>query len=75
MLPIGRAEVLFYAQLDVVGGLCSLDAPAFFLRARSAMRRTTMLWEVFVTRFEEAFGQYRRRRCPRLSVIARMLRQ
>jgi transposase len=26
------------------------------------MRRTTMLWEVFVTRFEEAFGQYRRRR-------------
>jgi hypothetical protein len=24
------------------------------------MRRTTMLWEVFVTRFEEAFGQYRR---------------
>jgi hypothetical protein len=24
---------------------------------------------------EEAFGQYRRRRCPRLSVIARMLRQ
>ena len=26
------------------------------------MRRTTMLWEVFVARFEEAFGQYRRRR-------------
>jgi hypothetical protein len=26
------------------------------------MRRTTMLWEVYVTRFEEAFGQYRRRR-------------
>ena len=26
------------------------------------MRRTTMLWEVFVTRFEEAFGEYRRRR-------------
>ena len=26
------------------------------------MRRPTMLWEVFVTRFEEAFGQYRRRR-------------
>jgi transposase len=26
------------------------------------MRRTTMLWEVFLTRFEEAFGQYRRRR-------------
>ena len=26
------------------------------------MRRTTMLWEVFVTRFEEALGQYRRRR-------------
>jgi transposase len=26
------------------------------------MRRTTMLWEVFVRRFEEAFGQYRRRR-------------
>src|SRR6202045_4373639 len=26
------------------------------------MRRTEMLWEVFVTRFEEAFGQYRRRR-------------
>ena len=26
------------------------------------MRRTTMLWEVFVTRFEDAFGQYRRRR-------------
>jgi len=26
------------------------------------MRRTTMLWEVFVTRFEEALGQYQRRR-------------
>jgi transposase len=26
------------------------------------MRRTMMLWEVFVMRFEEAFGQYRRRR-------------
>src|SRR5438874_1097359 len=26
------------------------------------MRRTAMLWEVFVTRFEEAFGQYKRRR-------------
>jgi Helix-turn-helix domain len=26
------------------------------------MRRTTMLWEVFVRRFEEAFEQYRRRR-------------
>jgi hypothetical protein len=26
------------------------------------MRRTTMLWEVFVRRFEEAFSQYRRRR-------------
>jgi hypothetical protein len=26
------------------------------------MRRTTMLWEVFVRRFEETFGQYRRRR-------------
>jgi len=26
------------------------------------MRRTEMLWEVSVTRFEEAFGQYRRRR-------------
>jgi hypothetical protein len=26
------------------------------------MRRTETLWEVFVTRFEEAFGQYRRRR-------------
>jgi hypothetical protein len=35
MPPIGRAEVLFYAQLDVVGGLCSLDAPAFFAGAIS----------------------------------------
>jgi transposase len=26
------------------------------------MRRTTMLWEVFVTRFEDAFDQYKRRR-------------
>jgi transposase len=26
------------------------------------MRRTTMLWEVFVKRFEDAFRQYRRRR-------------
>ena len=26
------------------------------------MRRTAMLWEVFVTRFEEAFEQYQRRR-------------
>ena len=26
------------------------------------MRRTTALWEVFVTRFEEAFEQYRRQR-------------
>ncbi|HEX8807457.1 MAG TPA: ISNCY family transposase [Xanthobacteraceae bacterium] len=26
------------------------------------MRRTTMLWEAFVTRFEEAFEQYKRRR-------------
>jgi hypothetical protein len=26
------------------------------------MRRTTMLWEVFVSRFEEAFEQYKRRR-------------
>jgi transposase len=26
------------------------------------MRRTTMLWEAFVSRFEEAFEQYRRRR-------------
>jgi hypothetical protein len=26
------------------------------------MRRTAMLWEVFVTRFEEAFEQYERRR-------------
>lgn len=26
------------------------------------MRRTAMLWEVFVTRFEEAFEQYRRQR-------------
>src|ERR1043166_6684195 len=26
------------------------------------MRRTTVLWEVFVTRFEEAFDQYKRRR-------------
>jgi hypothetical protein len=26
------------------------------------MRRTAMLWEVFVTRFEEAFGQYKCRR-------------
>ena len=26
------------------------------------MRRTTMLWEVFVTRFQEAFGQYEKRR-------------
>ncbi len=26
------------------------------------MRRTTVLWEVFVTRFEEAFEQYRRHR-------------
>jgi Helix-turn-helix domain len=26
------------------------------------MRRTTMLWEAFVSRFEEAFGQYKRRR-------------
>jgi len=26
------------------------------------MRRSTALWEVFVTRFEEAFEQYRRRR-------------
>src|SRR5215467_15761821 len=26
------------------------------------MRRTTMLWEVFVRRFEEAFEQYRRHR-------------
>ena len=26
------------------------------------MRRMTMLWEVFVTRFEEAFEQYRRQR-------------
>ena len=26
------------------------------------MRRTTMLWEVFVTRFEEAFEQYKRQR-------------
>jgi hypothetical protein len=25
------------------------------------MRRATVLWEVFVTRFEEAFEQYRRR--------------
>src|SRR5258708_32355684 len=26
------------------------------------MRRTTVLWEVFVTRFEEAFEQYKRQR-------------
>jgi hypothetical protein len=26
------------------------------------MRRTTVLWEVFVTRFEDAFDQYKRRR-------------
>ena len=26
------------------------------------MRRTTMLWEAFVSRFEEAFEQYKRRR-------------
>jgi hypothetical protein len=26
------------------------------------MRRTTMLWEVFVTRFAEAFEQYEKRR-------------
>jgi transposase len=26
------------------------------------MRRTTVLWEVFVTRFEDAFGRYRKRR-------------
>jgi transposase len=26
------------------------------------MQRTKVLWEVYVTRFEEAFGQYRRRR-------------
>ena len=26
------------------------------------MRRATVLWEVFVTRFEEALAQYRRRR-------------
>jgi hypothetical protein len=25
------------------------------------MRRATVLWEVFVTRFEEAFEQYQRR--------------
>jgi len=29
------------------------------------MRRTTMLWEVFVTRFEDAFDQYKRRRLTR----------
>jgi hypothetical protein len=26
------------------------------------MRRTTALWEVFMTRFEDAFDQYKRRR-------------
>jgi hypothetical protein len=28
------------------------------------MRRTVMLWEVFVLRFEEAFEQYKRGRKP-----------
>jgi hypothetical protein len=28
----------------------------------AAMRRTTMLWEVFVTRFEAAFEGYKRHR-------------
>ena len=28
------------------------------------MRRARMLWEVFVIRFEEALGRYRKRRLP-----------
>jgi hypothetical protein len=28
----------------------------------AAVRRTTVLWEVFVARFGEAFEQYKRRR-------------
>jgi len=46
------------------------------------MRRTAMLWEVFVTRFEEAFEQYKRRKltgdeatAPRRQGAARQVAQ
>src|SRR5262249_32984468 len=49
---------------DHLSGFCSAggvrQVPCLFWRA--GMRRTAMLWEVFVTRFQEAFEQYEKHR-------------